>query len=544
MSEIEGLLNSAAWQQLQAQSIQKKDIHLRHLFYDEPDRGDTYALKAGDIYLDFSKNHVDAETLGTLLDLATERHVEEHRDAMFAGEKINITENRAVLHTALRNLHGGPVYTDGKDVMPEVKAVLKHMETFAESVRSETWKGHTGKPIRHVVNIGIGGSDLGPVMVSEALKFYSKRSITLHFVSNIDGTHIEETLRDLDPAETLFIIASKTFTTDETMTNAQTARGWLLHTLKDESAIAKHFVALSTNVSEVKKFGIDPDNMFVFWDWVGGRYSLTSAIGLSIMISIGPEHFGELLSGFEKMDIHFKTAPLHHNMPVILALIGIWNTNFLGAETEAVLPYEQYLHRLPAYLQQANMESNGKSVTLDGERVEYTTGPIIWGEPGTNGQHAFYQLIHQGTRLIPCDFIGFAKTLNDPDGTGTHHRKLIANMFAQSQALAFGKTADEVREEGIAEELVQHKVFEGNRPSNTLLLPKLTPHTLGQLIALYEHKIFVQGAIWGVDSFDQWGVELGKVLAKDIYAKLSESSEDATDSSTETLIKHWQRMQR
>ncbi len=543
MSKNEGLVESTEWQRLTGQAMQTKDTHLRQLFEADSKRGEKFSLKVGDIYLDYSKNHLNDDTLSLLLELAEKRRVSEQRGAMFTGEKINTTENRAVLHTALRDLSSGPVFVDDEDVMSGIKEVLDHMSDFAHSVRDGQWLGHTGMPIKNIVNIGIGGSDLGPVMVTEALHFYAKRDLHMHFVSNIDGTHIEETLRDLDPTETLFIIASKTFTTDETMTNAKTARGWVLHQLKDESAIAKHFVAVSTNESEVKKFGINPDNMFAFWDWVGGRYSLTSAIGLSIMLSIGPKHFRELLGGFEKMDTHFKTAPLSRNMPVLLALIGIWNTNFLGAENEAILPYEQYLHRFPAYLQQANMESNGKSVTKQGERVDYTTGPIIWGEPGTNGQHAFYQLIHQGTRLVPCDFIGFAQSLNDPDGTGAHHRKLIANMFAQSKALAFGKTADEVRVTDIPEELVQHKVFEGNRPSNTLLLTKLTPDTLGQLIALYEHKIFVQGVIWDIDSFDQWGVELGKVLAKDLYEKISSGEKVTGDSSTTSLAQEWQRLQ-
>ncbi len=478
-----------------------------------------------------------------LLELAAERAVEQLRDAMFAGEKINTTEDRAVLHTALRNLSDRPVSVDGQDVMPEVRRVLAHMRAFTTAVRDGAWRGHTGKRIKHVVNIGIGGSNLGPVMVCEALKFYSSRNLTLHFVSNIDGTHIEETLQALDPAETLFIVASKTFTTDETMTNAASARGWLVEQLGDPAAVRQHFVALSTNTAAVTDFGIDPANMFEFWDWVGGRYSLTSAIGLSIMLAIGPDNFDELLRGFYTMDEHFRTAPLDQNLPVLLGLIGVWNTNFLGAESEAILPYDQYLHRFAAYFQQGNMESNGKSVTKDGQHVSYQTGPIIWGEPGTNGQHAFYQLIHQGTRLIPCDFIAFAQSLNDPDGRGTHHRKLTANVFAQSQALAFGKTADEVRAEGVAEALIPHRVFEGNRPSTTLLVSKLTPQTLGQLIALYEHKIFVQGAIWGVNSFDQWGVELGKILAKELYTNLTDRTTANHDSSTSELLVHWQGLQ-
>ncbi len=543
MSTMNLLTDTDEWRALEAYARENSTAHLRTLFADSPDRGSRLTLRANDIYLDYSKNRITDETMRLLFSLARSRNVEQQRDAMFAGEKINTTENRAVLHTALRNLSGEPVNVDGKDVMPGVLEALKHMEQFAGDVRNGNWTGHTGKQIRHIVNIGIGGSDLGPVMVSEALKFYSKRDLQVHFVSNVDGTHIEETLRELDPAETLFIIASKTFTTDETMTNAASARGWLTEKLGSEEAVSKHFVAVSTNQDEVTKFGIDPANMFIFWDWVGGRYSLTSAIGLSIMLSIGPDNFRDLLRGFEAMDDHFRSAPLEQNMPVLLALLGIWNTNFLGAESEAILPYEQYLHRFPAYFQQGNMESNGKSVTRSGQRVSYQTGPIIWGEPGTNGQHAFYQLIHQGTRLIPCDFIGFATSLNDPDGTGAHHHKLIANLFAQSKALAFGKTADEVRAEGTPNELVQHKVFEGNRPSNTLLLPKLTPYTLGQLIALYEHKIFVQGAIWDIDSFDQWGVELGKVLAKDIVNTLQDGDLQNYDSSTRALIETWRNLQ-
>lgn len=539
MNVLKDPTQTAAWQKLTDHNASFQDS-LRTLFAADPPRGQRLAKQAGDIYVDYSKNHVTDHTMAMLFELARECEVEELRDAMFAGEKINTTENRAVLHTALRHQPNTPVYADGQDVMPEVRRVLQHMRSFSTAVRSGEWKGYTGKRIAHIVNIGIGGSDLGPVMATEALKFYSDRNLRLHFVSNIDGTHIEETLQGLDPAETLFIIASKTFTTDETMTNAASARGWLTEKLGSPEAVQKHFVALSTNTAAVREFGIDPANMFEFWDWVGGRYSLTSAIGLSSMLAIGPDNFDDMLRGFYTMDEHFRTAPLAENLPIILALIGVWNTNFLGAETEAILPYDQYLHRFPAYLQQCNMESNGKAVRRDGQPVHYTTGPIVWGEPGTNGQHAFYQLIHQGTRLVPCDFIGFAQPLNDPDGTGTHHRKLIANMFAQSQALAFGKTADEVRAEGVPEELIPHKTFPGNRPSNTILLPKLTPNTLGQLIALYEHKIFVQGALWGIDSFDQWGVELGKVLAKDIYEQLDAAELPAADSSTSALITHWQ----
>jgi glucose-6-phosphate isomerase len=531
-----------SWQILQTLS-QKPSLTLRDLFAALPDRGKKFAVQAGDIYLDYAKNRVDDEVMEQLFALARACDVESWREAMFTGEKINTTENRAVLHTALRQQTEGPILVDGTDVMPGVRAVLQHMHEFSTSVRSGDWQGYTGRPVRSIVNIGIGGSDLGPVMVTEALKFYSQRDLQVKFVSNIDGTHLAEVLRDLEPSETLFIIASKTFTTDETMTNAASAKQWLLDSLGDEAAVARHFVALSTNTEAVSAFGIDPANMFQFWDWVGGRYSLTSAIGLSIMLAIGPENFDELLRGFYLMDEHFRTAPLEENLPVIMALIGIWNTNFLGAETEAILPYEQYLHRFPAYFQQGNMESNGKRVRRDGSLAAYQTGPIIWGEPGTNGQHAFYQLIHQGTRLIPCDFIGFARSLNDPDGHGTHHRKLMANMFAQSQALAFGKTAEEVRAEGVPEVLVSHKTFPGNRPSNTLVLPRLSPSTLGQLIALYEHKIFVQGSIWGIDSFDQWGVELGKVLARDIAEQFSQDSANAGDSSTQTLIEHWRELQ-
>lgn len=533
------LTDTKTWNELQNLMESQRSQTIRELFAAEPDRGSTWVLRVGDIYADMSKNRLNQETMRTLYDLARERGVESLRDAMFAGEKINTTENRAVLHTALRKQGDEPVYVDGQDVMPEVRRVLQQMADFSNAVRSGEWLGYTGKRITSIVNIGIGGSDLGPVMAYEALKHYAQRDVAVHFVSNVDGTHIAETLKVCDPETTLFIIASKTFTTDETMTNAATARQWFMSAAQNETAVAKHFVALSTNTEAVQAFGIDVNNMFQFWDWVGGRYSLMSAIGLSVMIAIGPDNFHELLIGAYDMDEHFRTAPLEQNLPATLALIGVWNTNFLGAETEAILPYDQYLHRFAAYFQQGNMESNGKSVTKDGERVTYQTGPIIWGEPGTNGQHAFYQLIHQGTRLIPCDFIAFKESLNDPDGRGDHHRKLTANVFAQSQALAFGKTADEVRAEGVPEELVAHKVFEGNRPSNTLLLPKLTPRTLGQLIALYEHKIFVQGAIWGVNSFDQMGVELGKVLAKGIYADLESADLSQYDSSTRALISEW-----
>jgi len=529
--------STPSWKALHDHYTTIKDVHLRDFFANDPDRGTTFALQAGDIYADFSKNRLTRETMKLLFELARARGVEKLRDDMFAGRKINTTENRAVLHTALRHQSEEPVETDGKDVMPDVRAVLAHMREFAKGVRSGDWTGHTGKRIKNVINLGIGGSDLGPVMATEALRFYSDRHITVKFVSNIDATHLVEATLGLDPAETLFIIASKTFTTDETMTNARSARAWLLDGLKDEAAVAKHFVALSTNAAGVAEFGIDTANMFEFWDWVGGRYSLTSAIGLSVMIAIGPDNFDDMLCGFDAMDQHFRTSPLESNLPVVLALIGLWYTNFFGAETEAILPYEQYLVRFAAYFQQGNMESNGKSVTKSGEPVSYATGPVVWGEPGTNGQHAFYQLIHQGTHLIPCDFIGFMKPLNP---LGEHHPKLIANLFAQTEALAFGKTAEQVKAEGISENLVPHKTFAGNHPSNTLLMPKLTPHVLGQLVALYEHKIFVQGAIWDIDSFDQWGVELGKVLAKNIYAEFSSGKPSpGHDSSTQELIKHY-----
>ena len=521
------------WQALAAHQKTVATKHLRELFADDPQRGTRLSLQAADIFADYSKNRVTDETLRLLFDLARACDVEAKRDAMFAGEKINTTENRAVLHTALRYQGSEPILVDGQDVMPEVRRVLKQMGEFAEAIRGGSWSGHTGRPIKNIVNIGIGGSDLGPVMATEALKFYSRRDLNVRFISNVDANHFAEVVLGLDPAETLFIIASKTFTTDETMTNAQTARAWLLEALGDEAAVAKHFVAVSTNTQEVEKFGIDTANMFEFWDWVGGRYSMTSAIGLSIMVAIGPEHFQEMLEGFYEMDQHFKTAPLEQNLPVILALIGMWHGNFLGAESEAILPYDQYLHRFAAYFQQGNMESNGKSVTKEGAPVSYHTGPVIWGEPGTNGQHAFYQLLHQGTRLIPCDFIGFARPLND---IGQHHAKLTANLFAQTQALAFGKSATEVKAEGVPDELVPHKTFAGNHPTTTLLLPKLTPKALGELIALYEHKIFVQGVLWDINSFDQWGVELGKVLAKDIFQELENGEAGQRDSSTDNLL--------
>jgi glucose-6-phosphate isomerase len=541
LPDLPDLKQTPEWQNLQKHYRATKDLHLRELFADQPDRAKQFSLQAGDIYADYSKNRVTQETMELLFQLARARNVEALRDDMFMGKKINTTEKRAVLHTALRNQGDAHVTVDGVDVLPEVRAVLTRMATFADAIRDGSWHGHTGKPIKNIINIGIGGSDLGPVMVTEALKFYSQRSLNVRFISNIDGTHFAETTKGLDPAETLFIIASKTFTTDETMTNAHTARDWLLAALGDDTAVAKHFVAVSTNAEAVQKFGIDTANMFGFWDWVGGRYSLTSAIGLPIMVAIGPNHFHSLLAGFYEMDEHFRNAPLEQNLPVILALIGIWYGNFYGAASEAILPYDQYLTRFAAYFQQGNMESNGKSVTKDGAAVSYDTGPVIWGEPGTNGQHAFYQLLHQGTRFIPCDFIGFARPLNP---LGEHHRKLTANLFAQTQALAFGKTADEVRAEGIPEDLIPHKVFSGNRPTNTLLLPELTPHTLGQLIALYEHKIFVQGAVWNINSFDQWGVELGKVLAKDLYQELqTDTPSQKYDSSTDGLLAEYRKLQ-
>lgn len=493
-------------------------------------------MRVDDLFLDYSKNLVSGETLSKLFALARTRHVEDARDAMFCGDKINNTENRAVLHTALRNQSGNSLLIDGQDVMPAIHQELAKMAEFSSAVRSGEWVGHTGRRIKNIINIGIGGSDLGPVMVSEALKFYSQRDLNIGFVSNIDANDFVEVTRGLNPEETLFIIASKTFTTDETMTNAQTARDWLLATMPDTVAVAKHFVALSTNAERVAAFGINISNMFIFWDWVGGRYSLTSAVGLSIMIAVGPDNFEELLDGFYSMDQHFKTAPLEENMPVILAMLGVWYSNFYGAETEAILPYDQYLHRFPAYFQQGNMESNGKSVTKAGRPVNYTTGPIVWGEPGTNGQHAFFQLLHQGTHMIPADFIGTVEPLNP---VGEHHRKLTANLLAQTKALAFGKTTEALTAEGIQPELIAHRTFNGNHPTNTILLNKLTPRSLGQLIALYEHKIFVQGVIWDINSFDQWGVELGKILATDIYQKLTEHDSADDDSSTSNLLKQF-----
>ncbi|GIV68550.1 glucose-6-phosphate isomerase [Caldilinea sp.] len=536
------LTASPTWRQLEEHAKAIRSVHLRDLFAADPARGERLVIDALGLYFDYSKHRVTDETLRLLVQLAEERGLRERIDAMFRGEKINVTENRAVLHVALRAPRDAHIYVDGEDVVPEVHAVLDRMSEFSRRVRSGEWKGFTGKRIRNVVNIGIGGSDLGPVMAYEALRHYSERSMTFRFVSNIDGTDFAEAVRDLDPAETLFIVASKTFTTLETMTNAQTARRWLLSALGDERAVAHHFVAVSTNAAEVARFGIDTANMFGFWDWVGGRYSMDSAIGLSTMIAIGPERFQEMLAGFHAMDEHFRTAPFERNMPVIMALLGVWYNNFFGAESVAVLPYDQYLKRFPAYLQQLTMESNGKYVTLDGVRVDYQTGAIYWGEPGTNGQHSFYQLLHQGTKLVPCDFIGFCQSLNP---IGDHHDLLVSNIFAQSEALAFGKTAEEVRAEGTPEWLVPHRVFEGNRPSTTILADRLTPEVLGKLVALYEHCVFTQGVIWNINSFDQWGVELGKVLAKRIVGELtSEAPELRHDSSTNALIRRYRERRR
>ncbi|MEJ5246157.1 MAG: glucose-6-phosphate isomerase [Caldilinea sp.] len=536
------LTASPTWRQLEEHAKAIRSVHLRDLFAADPARGERMVIDALGLYFDYSKHRVTDETLRLLVQLAEECGLRERIDAMFRGEKINVTENRAVLHVALRAPRDAHIYVDGEDVVPEVHAVLDRMSEFSRRVRSGEWKGFTGKRIRNVVNIGIGGSDLGPVMAYEALRHYSERSMTFRFVSNIDGTDFAEAVRDLDPAETLFIVASKTFTTLETMTNAQTARRWLLSALGDERAVAHHFVAVSTNAAEVARFGIDTANMFGFWDWVGGRYSMDSAIGLSTMIAIGPERFREMLAGFHAMDEHFRTAPFERNMPVVMALLGVWCNNFFGAESVAVLPYDQYLKRFPAYLQQLTMESNGKYVTLDGVRVDYQTGAIYWGEPGTNGQHSFYQLLHQGTKLVPCDFIGFCQSLNP---IGDHHDLLMSNIFAQSEALAFGKTAEEVRAEGTPEWLVPHRVFEGNRPSTTLLADRLTPEVLGKLVALYEHCVFTQGVIWNINSFDQWGVELGKVLAKRIVGELTaEAPELRHDSSTNALIRRYRERRR
>ena len=530
-----------AWNDLGSHYKEIRDLHLRQLFADDPKRGTRLTVEAVGLYLDYSKNRITDETLKLLIQLADKSDLRDRIDAMFRGNKINVTEKRAVLHTALRAPRNASIVVDGENVVPKVHAVLDRMADFANRIRSGEWKGHTGKRIRNVINVGIGGSDLGPVMAYEALKHYTDRNMTFRFVSNVDGTDFAEAVRDLDPAETLFIISSKTFTTLETMTNAGSARAWSLAGLgNDEKAVAKHFVAVSTNASEVAKFGIDTANMFGFWDWVGGRYSMDSAIGLSTMVAIGPDNFRAMLDGFHQMDEHFRTAPFERNLPVLMGLLAVWYNDFFGAQTVAVLPYEQYLKRFPAYLQQLTMESNGKHVTLDGKRVAHDTGPIYWGEPGTNGQHSFYQLIHQGTRLIPCDFIAFSKPLNR---VGRHHDMLIANVFAQAEALAFGKTAEQVKAEGTPEWLIPHRVFEGNRPSNTIIVERLTPETLGKLVALYEHSTFTQGAVWNIDSFDQWGVELGKVLAQRIIPELEgkDAPKLAHDSSTNNLISYYRK---
>jgi glucose-6-phosphate isomerase len=538
---IKPLTQRPAWKALAAHHKQIQKLPLRKLFADDAKRGQRFTAEAAGLFLDFSKNCITDQTLKLLLQLAKESGLRGKLDAMFGGEKINVTENRAVLHVALRAPKGETMLVDGKDVVPEVHGVLDKMAEFSDRVRSGEWKGHTGKRIKNVINIGIGGSDLGPVMAYEALKHYSERSLTFRFVSNVDGIDFIEATRDLDPVETLFIISSKTFTTLETMTNAQSARDWLLTGLGGEvKAVAKHFVAVSTNAEKVSAFGIDTANMFGFWDWVGGRYSMDSAIGLSTMLAIGPKHFLAMLAGFHAMDEHFRTAPFKRNLPVLMGLLSVWNNDFLGAQTVAVLPYEQYLKRFPAYLQQLTMESNGKHVTLDGKKVNYQTGPVYWGEPGTNGQHSFYQLIHQGTRLIPCDFIAFGHALTS---LGRHHDILLANVFAQAEALAFGKTAAEVKAEGTPDSLVPHRVFDGNRPSNVILADRLTPEVLGQLVALYEHSVFTQGAIWNIDSFDQWGVELGKVLAQRIVPELESKTAPKLkhDSSTNNLIHRYRK---
>lgn len=540
-TQLTPLTQRPAWKALEEHYQKVRDLHLRTLFAQDPSRGEHFACEAVGIYLDYSKNRITDETLRLLLQLAESSGLRERIDAMFRGDKINVTENRAVLHVALRAPKDLSIVVDGENVVPEVHTVLDKMTDFSNRVRTGAWKGYTGKRVRNIVNIGIGGSDLGPFMAYEALKYYSDRDLTVRFVSNIDGNEFVEVTHDLDPAETLFIVSSKTFTTLETLTNARSARDWCVRALGSEQAVAKHFVAVSTNAEEVEKFGIDTANMFGFWDWVGGRYSYDSAIGLSLMIAIGPDRFREMLAGFHEMDEHFRTTPFERNLPVLLGLIGIWYNNFFGAETVAVLPYDYYLGRLPAYLQQLDMESNGKHVDLEGRQVNYQTGPIIWGQPGTNGQHAFYQLIHQGTKLIPCDFIGFCQALNP---LGRHHDLLMANFFAQTEALAFGKTAEEVAADGIPAFQVPHRTFEGNRPTNTILAERLTPETLGKLIALYEHKVFVQGTIWNINSFDQWGVELGKVLANRIIPELESAEEPklAHDSSTNTLIRRYRKL--
>jgi len=545
---VTALSNSTAWRALADHHARFAQVHMRTLFAQDPMRVQRFSLRFQDILLDYSKNRINEETMRLLRALAVEADVGGWAERMFRGEKINVTENRAVLHVALRNRSNRPILVDGKDVMPGVNAVLAHMRQFSESVRSGEWRGFTGQPIRDVVNIGIGGSDLGPVMVTEALKPYAKRELGMHFVSNIDGTQIVETLRNCLPETTLFIVASKTFTTQETLTNAHTAKAWLLESAKDEAHVARHFVAVSTNEAEVRRFGIDPKNMFEFWDWVGGRYSLWSAIGLSIVLSVGFSQFEELLEGAHEMDEHFRTAPVELNLPVTLGLIGVWYNNFFGAQTLAILPYDQYMHRFPAYFQQGDMESNGKSVTRTGQPVDVSTGPVLWGEPGTNGQHAFYQLIHQGSKLIPCDFLAPARSHNP---IGDHHEILLSNFFAQTEALMRGKNEEEVRAELVGEgmtgemieRLLPHKRFEGNRPTNSILFRELSPRTLGQLIAMYEHKIFVQGVVWGINSFDQWGVELGKQLAKKILPELRGPERVVShDSSTNELIRHYKEL--
>ena len=541
-STIKPLAERTAWKALAAHHKKIQNLHLRQLFDDDPKRGERMAIEATGLYLDYSKNRITDRTLDLLVQLARESDLSGRIAAMFSGEKINVTENRAVLHVALRAPKGATIIVDGKNVVPEVHAVLDKMADFADRVRSGEWKGHTGKRIKNIINIGIGGSDLGPVMAYEALKHYSDRSLAFRFISNVDGIDFVEATRDMDPAETLFIVSSKTFTTLETMTNAQSAREWLLKGLGgDEKAVTRHFVAVSTNAEKVSAFGIDILNMFGFWDWVGGRYSMDSAIGLSTMLAIGPDNFRALLKGFHEMDEHFRTAPFEKNMPALMGLLSVWNNDFFGAQTVAVLPYEQYLKRFPAYLQQLTMESNGKHVTLENRQVDYQTGPIYWGEPGTNGQHSFYQLIHQGTRLIPCDFIAFGNALSP---LGRHHDILLANVFAQAEALAFGKTPAEVKAEGTPDALVSHRVFEGNRPSNVILSDRLTPENLGKLVALYEHSVFTQGVIWNIDSFDQWGVELGKVLAQRIVPELESKTapELKHDSSTHNLILRYRQM--
>jgi glucose-6-phosphate isomerase len=541
---IEPLTKRKAWTALQAHYEKVRGLHLRQLFADDPKRGERMTAESVGIFLDYSKNRVTNETLPLLIQLAEESGLRAHIDAMFRGDKINFTEKRAVLHVALRAPRGASILVDGVNVVPEVHAVLDKMSEFSNRVRSGEWKGHTGKRIRNVINIGIGGSDLGPVMAYEALKHYSDPAMTFRFVSNVDGTDFAEAVRGLDASETLFIVSSKTFTTLETMTNAHTARDWSVASLGgEEQSVARHFVAVSTNAAEVSKFGIDTNNMFGFWDWVGGRYSMDSAIGLSTMLAVGPESFRGMLSGFHEMDEHFRTAPFEQNLPVLMGLLSVWYSDFFESQTVAVLPYEQYLKRFPAYLQQLTMESNGKHVTVDGTTVTYDTGAIYWGEPGTNGQHSFYQLIHQGTRLIPCDFIGFGQTLNP---LGRHHDMLLANVFAQAEALAFGKTPEQVKAEGTPDWLVPHRVFEGNRPSNTILAARLTPEILGKLVALYEHSVFTQGSIWQINSFDQWGVELGKVLAQRIIPELESQGEPPLnhDSSTNNLIRRYRKMRR